>query len=109
MSISTETCIERKEIMKGHVLHVTVDKVSIDDGQGGAQTTSTREVVWHNGACAIVPVTDDGKIILVRQYRYAAALAMLEYRLVRSSTTVNRLISALPASSKKKRALKPGT
>ncbi|MBC3535774.1 NUDIX hydrolase [Megasphaera hominis] len=78
MSISTETCIERKEIMKGHVLHVTVDKVSIDDGQGGAQTTSTREVVWHNGACAIVPVTDDGKIILVRQYRYAAALAMLE-------------------------------
>ena len=60
------------------MLHVTVDTVSIDDGQGGEKKTATREAVWHFGACAILPLTDDGKIILVRQYRYAAAEAMLE-------------------------------
>ena len=78
VSISKETLVSRKEIMKGRVLHVTVDTVSIDDGQGGEAKTATREAVWHFGACAILPLTDDGKIILVRQYRYAAAQAMLE-------------------------------
>ena len=78
MSISTEKMIERKEILHGRVLHVTVDTVEIDDGMGGEKKTATREAVWHFGACAILPVTDDGKIILVRQYRYAAAQPMLE-------------------------------
>ena len=78
MSISTERMIARKEILHGRVLHVTVDTVEIDDGQGGKPKTATREAVWHFGACAILPVTDDGKIILVRQYRYAAAQPMLE-------------------------------
>lgn len=78
MSISTETLVSRQEIMKGKVLHVTVDTVEIDDGQGGEKKTAVREAVWHFGACAILPVTDDGKIILVRQYRYAAGEPMLE-------------------------------
>ena len=43
MSISKETLVSRKEIMKGRVLHVTVDTVSIDDGQGGEKKTATRE------------------------------------------------------------------
>ena len=74
MSISSEKMIERKEIMDGNILHVTVDTVRIN----GTDRTSTREVVWHKGACAIMPVTEDGKIILVRQYRYAAGTVMLE-------------------------------
>ncbi len=74
MSISVETTIDRKEIMTGRVLHVTVDTVRINN----SDVTSTREVVWHHGASAILPVTDDGKLILVRQFRYAAAQAMLE-------------------------------
>jgi ADP-ribose pyrophosphatase len=74
MSISTEKMIDRKEIMTGRVLHVTVDTVRIND----SEVTSTREAVWHHGASAILPLTDDGKIILVRQYRYAAGQAMLE-------------------------------
>lgn len=74
MSISVETMIERKEIMTGRVLHVTVDTVRIND----SENTSIREAVWHHGASAILPLTDDGKIILVRQYRYAAGQPMLE-------------------------------
>ncbi|MCH4178474.1 MAG: NUDIX hydrolase [Megasphaera sp.] len=78
MSISTETMIDRKEIMKGKVLHVTVDTVRIDDGKGGSAQTAVREAVWHFGACAVLPIDQNGKIILVRQYRYAAAQPMLE-------------------------------
>jgi ADP-ribose pyrophosphatase len=78
MSISTETMISRKEIMKGRVLHVTVDTVRIDDGKGGSDQTAIREAVWHFGACAVLPLDQDGKIILVRQYRYAASQPMLE-------------------------------
>ena len=74
MSISSEKMIERKEIMDGNILHVTVDTVRIN----GTDRTSTREVVWHKGACAIMPVTEDDKIIFVRQYRYAAGTVMLE-------------------------------
>lgn len=74
MSVSKETMIDRKEIMTGRVLHVTVDTVRIND----SDKTSTREAVWHHGASAILPLTDDGRIILVRQYRYAAAQPMLE-------------------------------
>ena len=74
MSISSEKMIERKEIMDGNILHVTVDTVRIN----GTDRTSTREVVWHKGACAIMPVTEDDKIIFVREYRYAAGTVMLE-------------------------------
>lgn len=79
MSVSVEKLVSRKEIMQGKILHVTVDTVEIDDGvQGDAKTTATREAVWHFGACAILPFTQDGKIIMVRQYRYAASQPMLE-------------------------------
>ena len=79
MSVSTETLVSRKEIMTGKILHVTVDTVEIDDGiKGDAKKTATREAVWHFGACAILPLTQDGKIIMVRQYRYAAGQPMLE-------------------------------
>lgn len=74
MSISTEKMIDRREIMNGHILHVTVDTVRIND----TERTSTREVVWHKGACAILPLTAEGKLILVRQYRYAPDEVMLE-------------------------------
>ena len=42
MSISTETLVSRQEIMKGKVLHVTVDTVEIDDGQGGEKKPSAK-------------------------------------------------------------------
>lgn len=50
-----------------------IDKVSLSDG-----TATTREIVEHRGAAAIVPVTDGREFVLVRQYRYAAATELLE-------------------------------
>lgn len=39
---------------------------------------SRREVVEHGGAVALVPVTPDGSVVMVRQFRYAAGVELLE-------------------------------
>ena len=57
----------------GKILSLRLDKVLLDNG-----VETTRAVVEHNGAAAIVPITDDGKVILVRQYRYAVERDLLE-------------------------------
>lgn len=41
-------------------------------------TEFTRDIVRHPGAVAVVPVTDDGHVLLVRQYRGALDRALLE-------------------------------
>ena len=46
-------------------MQVVVDRVSRPDG-----SVSTREVVLHPGAVAILPIFDDRQILLVRQYRH---------------------------------------
>ncbi|MBN2073708.1 MAG: NUDIX hydrolase [Actinobacteria bacterium] len=54
-----------REIFKGEILGLYFDRVKLPDGK-----TAYREKVTHPGAVAIVPVSNDGKVILVRQYRY---------------------------------------
>ncbi len=43
---------------------------------GGRRTA--RDIVEHPGAVAIVPILDDGRVVLVRQYRYAVGKELLE-------------------------------
>mgnify|MGYP000697831838 CR=1 FL=1 len=62
----TETKLESKEIFDGHVIHVTLDTVRLEDGR-----TSLREVVHHHGGACILPVDADGSVTMVRQFRYA--------------------------------------
>jgi len=56
---------ESKKIFNGHVFDIKVDQIEYDSGNKGV-----REVILHNGGAVVVPVKDDGKIILVKQYRY---------------------------------------
>ncbi len=72
MSIEKEKLIHRKPAFEGRMLHVFDDDVEI----GGHKTT--REVVLHPGAAAIIPVTEDGHVLFVRQYRYAVEQPLLE-------------------------------
>ena len=37
-----------------------------------------REIVEHPGSVVIIPITDDGKVLLIRQYRQAAERFLLE-------------------------------
>ncbi len=57
----------------GRIVNLRVDQVRWEDGK-----TSTREVVEHPGAAAIVPIIRDSEIVLVRQYRYAVESELLE-------------------------------
>jgi ADP-ribose pyrophosphatase len=67
-----EETIDQKDIYKGHILTLELHTVRLPNG-----AKSTREVIRHNGACAILPVKDD-KLVLVRQYRKALDEILLE-------------------------------
>ncbi|WP_028984206.1 NUDIX hydrolase [Sporolactobacillus terrae] len=61
----TETKKRSKEIFKGRIVHLFLDEVELPNGK-----SSTREVVKHPGAVAIIAVNKEGELLLVRQYRY---------------------------------------
>lgn len=57
----------------GKLIKLRVDDVRLPSGR-----TSTREIVDHPGAVAIIAVTTDDHLLLIRQFRYAAGRALLE-------------------------------
>ena len=68
-----EIRISGEEIYDGVLLHVKKDKVKLPDGK-----ESAREYIRHPGAVAVVPVLDDGRIVLVKQCRYPLNTVMWE-------------------------------
>lgn len=61
----TEVKTGSQEIFDGVILHVFKDTVELPNGK-----PATREVIRHVGAVGIVPLTDDNKVIIERQFRY---------------------------------------
>ena len=61
----TEVQTDSQEIYDGVILHVFKDTVSLPNGN-----PATREVIRHVGAVGVIPVTEDGKVIIERQFRY---------------------------------------
>ena len=61
----TETSLSSESVFDGDLLHVRRDTVRLPDGQ-----TSAREWIEHPGAAAVVPVDDEGRVVLVRQFRF---------------------------------------
>ena len=64
--------INSEKVFEGRVFNVTRDTVS------EGEHTYTREVVHHSGSAVIIPVYDDGTVVLVRQYRHPAVRYLLE-------------------------------
>lgn len=64
MHLSEET-ISVEEIYKGKILDVTRDTVILENGE-----KTFREVIHHNGGVCVVPLTDEGEVIFVKQFRY---------------------------------------
>ena len=64
--------LNSEKAFEGRVVNVTVDTVS------EGELTYKREVVHHRGSAVIIPVHDDGTVVLVRQYRHPAVRYLLE-------------------------------
>lgn len=56
-----------RPIYKGTVVTLNVDTVRLPNGH-----TIDLEVIRHPGASAVVPLKDDGTVVLIRQFRHAA-------------------------------------
>lgn len=68
-----EQVTESHLVHRGHYLEFRVDRILRSDG-----STGTRDVVGHPGAIAVLALDDDGRLLLVRQWRVPAGRAMLE-------------------------------
>lgn len=69
----TEHQLNSEAVYDGVLLHVRRDEVRLPDGK-----TGVREYVVHPGAVAILPLFDDGSILLERQYRYPLQQVLIE-------------------------------
>ncbi|MBS0320106.1 MAG: acylphosphatase [Proteobacteria bacterium] len=70
----TETRLDGEDILDGSFLRARRDRVRLPDG-----TVTTREYIVHPGAVCMVPVQDDDRYVMVRQYRYPLARVFLEF------------------------------
>ena len=60
-------------IFDGKIVHLYEDTVELPNGE-----TATRELIKHMGAVAVLPLTDDGNVIFVKQYRYPFSTVLTE-------------------------------
>ncbi len=60
-------------LYRGKVIRVRLDDVRLSN-----KHVTVREIVEHRGAVAIVALDAEGRVVLVRQYRYAAARDLIE-------------------------------
>ena len=68
-----EKQLTTEDIFDGVVLHVVRDTVALPNGN-----TSVREVIRHIGAVCVIPVTEDNRVVVERQYRYPLDRIILE-------------------------------
>ena len=71
-----EVKTDSQEIFNGVILHLFKDTVELPNGK-----SATREVIRHVGAVGVIPMTDDGKVIIEKQFRYP----------------LNRVVTEIPA------------
>ena len=60
-----EQGISSQSLYRGVIIDVYRDTVRLPDGK-----EAFRELIRHNGAVCVVPITDAGEVLCVRQYRY---------------------------------------
>ncbi len=73
-----ERLIERQvsgeQVFHGRLLDVRRDTIALPDGN-----PATREYIVHPGAVMVVPLLDDGRLLMERQYRYPVGQVLLEF------------------------------
>lgn len=69
-----ETRVESTTLYAGNFLTLKRDTVALPDGKH-----ATREFVEHPGAVMVIPLFDDGRVLMERQYRYPIARVLTEF------------------------------
>ncbi len=70
----TAELLQNRLAYRGRKFDFTVDRLRLPNGVEGDW-----ECIRHPGGALVVPVTPDGKLVLVRQYRFAVADRLLEF------------------------------
>lgn len=66
-------CVKRELVYQGTILEVYKDHMEFSNGN-----TAEWDFIRHDGAAAVVPVMEDGRILMVSQYRNALGRMTLE-------------------------------
>lgn len=69
----SEKTVEKETVFEGRIITVRKDKAELENG-----VIADRELVIHSGGVCVVPLTKEGKVIMVRQFRYAFGEPLLE-------------------------------
>lgn len=69
-----EKKVASEPLFEGRFLRAYRDTVALPDGG-----TATREYVIHPGAVVVIPLLDDGRVVLERQFRYPVGQVMVEF------------------------------
>jgi ADP-ribose pyrophosphatase len=70
-----ETQLVKSDLVyRGRVVDLQVDHIRLPSGR-----VAVREVVKHPGGVVVVPVMDDGRLLLIRQFRYPLRAFILEF------------------------------
>lgn len=69
-----ETRLDGENVYEGGFLKVTRDRVALPDG-----SVTHREYIRHPGAVVVLPLFDDGTVLLERQFRYPLGRVFIEY------------------------------
>lgn len=85
-----EVATQREQLVKGSFLDVRRDTVRLPSG-----VESTREYIVHPGAVTIVPILDDGRLVMERQFRYPVGQVILEFPAGKIEPGENRLVTAV--------------
>ncbi len=68
-----EEPVSSEEVYNGKIVHLFKDTVRLPNGK-----LATREVMRHPGAVCVVPLTSEGEVVMVHQYRYPFSCVLLE-------------------------------
>jgi len=69
-----EHLVEARQVWRGSLLDVRRDHVRLSDGR-----EATREYIAHPGAVMVVPLLDDGRLVLERQWRHPLGRTLIEF------------------------------
>ena len=69
-----ETTLHSERVFDGVFLHAMRDTVRLPDGK-----KTFREYILHPGAVMLIPLLDDGQVVMERQWRHPLARAFIEF------------------------------